>query len=148
MDRRDLLKRAGMMAVAGAAAGAGTSRAAETDACGRVAESATFVLVQQLENVVLAGNSYGGVVIPGIADRIPDTIRSLVFLEPAHLTGAWTSVAKKTFVKAMPNEFPALMDAYLSVKDRPGWTTLEIEGPHVFPITMPEATAQILEDAI
>ncbi len=36
---------------------------------------------EDLENVVLAGHSYGGMVITGVADRIPDRISSLVYLD-------------------------------------------------------------------
>lgn len=42
---------------------------------------------EELSDVVLCGHSYGGMVISGVADRIPDRIRSLVYLDafvPAH----------------------------------------------------------------
>jgi pimeloyl-ACP methyl ester carboxylesterase len=34
-----------------------------------------------LENVVLAGHSYGGMVITGVADRIPEKIKALAYLD-------------------------------------------------------------------
>ncbi len=34
-----------------------------------------------LSDIVLCGHSYGGMVITGVADRIPDKIRSLVYLD-------------------------------------------------------------------
>lgn len=36
---------------------------------------------ERLDDVVLAGHSYGGVVITHVADRIPEKIRSLVYLD-------------------------------------------------------------------
>jgi len=36
---------------------------------------------EQLSDIVLAGWSYGGAVVTGVADRIPDKISSLVFLD-------------------------------------------------------------------
>ena len=36
---------------------------------------------EELDDFVLCGHSYGGMVIAGVADRIPERIRSLVFLD-------------------------------------------------------------------
>lgn len=36
---------------------------------------------EELENVVLVGHSYGGIIISGVADRAPDRLRQLVFLD-------------------------------------------------------------------
>jgi pimeloyl-ACP methyl ester carboxylesterase len=36
---------------------------------------------EELSDVVLCGHSYGGCVISGVADRVPDRIRSLVYLD-------------------------------------------------------------------
>jgi pimeloyl-ACP methyl ester carboxylesterase len=36
---------------------------------------------EQLTDFVLCGHSYGGMVVSGVADRIPERIRSLVFLD-------------------------------------------------------------------
>ena len=42
-----------------------------------------FILFEDLHDVVLLGHSYGGMVITGVADRIPDRIARLVYLEAA-----------------------------------------------------------------
>lgn len=39
------------------------------------------ILWDDLRNVVLVGHSYGGMVITGVADRIPDRIKRLVYLD-------------------------------------------------------------------
>ena len=36
---------------------------------------------EELSDIVLCGHSYGGCVISGVADRVPDRIRSLVYLD-------------------------------------------------------------------
>jgi pimeloyl-ACP methyl ester carboxylesterase len=36
---------------------------------------------EELTDIVLCGHSYGGCVVSGVADRIPDRIRSLVYLD-------------------------------------------------------------------
>src|SRR5205809_2952479 len=36
---------------------------------------------EELSDIVLCGHSYGGCVISGVADRIPDRIRALVYLD-------------------------------------------------------------------
>ena len=36
---------------------------------------------EELNDIVLCGHSYGGMVVTGVADRIPQRIRSLVFLD-------------------------------------------------------------------
>ena len=46
-----------------------------------VLDVANLIRWEELSNVVLCGHSYGGCVISGVADRIPDRIRSLVYLD-------------------------------------------------------------------
>jgi pimeloyl-ACP methyl ester carboxylesterase len=36
---------------------------------------------EELSNVVLCGQSYGGMVVTGVADRLPDAVRLLVYLD-------------------------------------------------------------------
>jgi pimeloyl-ACP methyl ester carboxylesterase len=37
-----------------------------------------------LNEIILVGHSYGGMVITGVADRVPERIRELVYLDAAH----------------------------------------------------------------
>jgi len=39
------------------------------------------ILYEDLHDIVLVGHSYGGMVITGVADRVPDRIRRLVYLD-------------------------------------------------------------------
>jgi|GEM_PF-238005 len=260
MNKREFLKGTGGLLAAGMALGAAEARAAEADACGRVANPATFVLVhgawgggfyytpmadilrrrghkvfvptltgqgermhllsrdvnlsmhitdvmnvfkyEQLEDVVLIGHSYGGYVVTSVADRIPDKIRSIVFfdafipedgksfaeqqgiadqlqaewdkgevgypvpanstaadrqrrvgphplgtlLEPAHITGAWLDIPKKTYVVATVN--PGFMRFYEARKDDPAWETYTIDSTHGFPQIEAEKSAEFAEGAI
>src|SRR5688572_26114706 len=42
-----------------------------------------LILYEDLRDVVLTGHSYGGMVITGVIDRIPERIRHVVFLDAA-----------------------------------------------------------------
>jgi pimeloyl-ACP methyl ester carboxylesterase len=42
-----------------------------------------LILFEDLEDVVLTGHSYGGMVITGVMDRIPERIKHVVFLDAA-----------------------------------------------------------------
>jgi pimeloyl-ACP methyl ester carboxylesterase len=46
-----------------------------------IAEIADLIERENLENVVLVGHSYGGMVIQGVAERAPNRISRLVFLD-------------------------------------------------------------------
>lgn len=40
-----------------------------------------MILYEDLHDIILVGHSYGGMVISGVADRVPDRIRRLVYLD-------------------------------------------------------------------
>ena len=46
-----------------------------------IADVANLILWEDLSEVIMVGHSYGGVVARHVADRIPDRIRSLVYLD-------------------------------------------------------------------
>jgi pimeloyl-ACP methyl ester carboxylesterase len=52
-----------------------------------ITDIVNVIKCERLENVVLVGHSYGGVVATGVADSIPEKISSLVYLD-AFLPGA------------------------------------------------------------
>lgn len=39
------------------------------------------ILFEELEDIVLVGHSYGGMVITGVADRIPERIQSMIYID-------------------------------------------------------------------
>lgn len=46
-----------------------------------IADVVNTILWEDLHDVVLVGHSYGGMIITGVADRIPDRIRRLVYVD-------------------------------------------------------------------
>jgi pimeloyl-ACP methyl ester carboxylesterase len=169
---------------------------------------------EELNDVVLCGHSYGGMVITGVADRIPDRIRSLVYLDafipadgqrtldfqaperaahlletarakgggwlippvpaaffkvnekdqawvdrrcvphplacfeqPLRLTGAYSRVTRRWFIKAgayVPSPFDA---GFARVKSDPGWRATSLPCGHDVMVDMPEELAKLLVEA-
>jgi len=53
------------------------------------------ILFESLDDIVLVGHSYGGVVVTGVADRVPDRIRKVVYLDaflPENVESANSSI--------------------------------------------------------
>lgn len=48
-----------------------------------IADVANMILWEDLTDIVLVGHSYGGMVVTGVADRLPDRIAMLVYLDAA-----------------------------------------------------------------
>jgi len=58
----------------------------------------TLLTVEDIRDAVLVGHSYGGMVITGVADRMPDRVDSLVYLDavvPADGDSCWTLVTDR-----------------------------------------------------
>jgi pimeloyl-ACP methyl ester carboxylesterase len=54
---------------------------AAVDLSTHVADVVNLLRWEALSDVVLCGHSYGGMVISGVADRVPEQIRTLVYLD-------------------------------------------------------------------
>jgi Predicted hydrolases or acyltransferases (alpha/beta hydrolase superfamily) len=50
---------------------------------GNIGQICTLIRENDLEDIILVGHSYGGMVITGVADRMPERIRRLVYLDAA-----------------------------------------------------------------
>lgn len=50
---------------------------------GHIEQICALIKENNLENVILVGHSYGGMIITGVADRVPDKIRRLVYVDAA-----------------------------------------------------------------
>jgi pimeloyl-ACP methyl ester carboxylesterase len=69
---------------------------------------------EELSDVVLCGHSYGGCVISGVADRVPDRIRALVYLD------AFVLEAGESLARHVPEaQFQQLLDGAAAVGE--GW---------------------------
>ena len=72
------------------------------------------ILFEDLHNIILVGHSYGGMVITGVADRVPDRIQRVVYLD--------------AFV---PNDGESVMSFQGS---RGGWLKPMIKGDFIVPL--------------
>ena len=54
---------------------------ATVDLSTHIADVASLLRWEELSDVILCGHSYGGLVISGVVDRVPDRIRALVYLD-------------------------------------------------------------------
>jgi pimeloyl-ACP methyl ester carboxylesterase len=54
---------------------------AAVDLSTHIADVANLLRWEELSDVILCGHSYGGFVISGVADRVPERIRSLLYLD-------------------------------------------------------------------
>ncbi|TMR92355.1 alpha/beta fold hydrolase [Nonomuraea basaltis] len=55
-----------------------------------------LLAAEDIQDAVLAGHSYGGMVITGVADRMPERVGSLVYLDamvPGHGDSCWSLVS-------------------------------------------------------
>lgn len=60
------------------------SLSAAVDLDTHIADIAAVLFYEDLNEVILVGHSYGGMVITGVADRVPDRVRELVYLDAAN----------------------------------------------------------------
>ena len=68
-------------------------------------------------------------------------------VDPIHVTGAWKTIRKKTYVRATGFD-PGFKRFYEQVKTDPAWTAVTIQSSHLIPQTAPKRCAEILEEAI
>lgn len=71
-------------------------RTAETGLDTHIQDVVSVLEFEELENIILLGHSYGGIVISGVADRVPERIRKLVYLDAILLEDgeSWRSVSE------------------------------------------------------
>ncbi len=61
-----------------------------------------FISEKDLTDVVLVGHSYGGMVITGTADRIPERIRKIVYLDAVHPADGQNLLEAQPLVQYVP----------------------------------------------
>jgi len=54
-----------------------------TNLTGHIGQVCALIVENDLSDIILTGHSYGGMVITGVAERMPDRIRRLVYLDAA-----------------------------------------------------------------
>jgi pimeloyl-ACP methyl ester carboxylesterase len=91
-----------------------------TDLSTHIADVENLIRYENLHDVVLVGHSYGGMVITGVADRVPDRIRRLVYVD-AFLPDSGESVV--TIVRSPQSQrfVRALVDSAKNGLMPPAW---------------------------
>jgi enterochelin esterase family protein len=83
-----------------------------------------LILFEDLDDIVLTGHSYGGMVITGVMDRVPDRIKHVVFLDaavPDDGMSLWD-----LFGNSGPRDPERFKDGFMQVP----WVTPETRPPH------------------
>ena len=110
--------------------GEGDDRATAT-LDGAIASVVTYLRRQRLEDVVLVGHSYGGMIITGVADRLPKAIRRLVYwnafvpndgeslndLVPPHYVGMFDQIAEASGDNSVMLPWPIWRDLFMNDAD-------------------------------
>jgi pimeloyl-ACP methyl ester carboxylesterase len=91
-----------------------------TDLSTHVTDVENLIRFENLRDVVLVGHSYGGMVITGVADRVPDRIRRLVYVD-AFLPDSGESVVTIVRNPQAQRFVRALVDSARNGLMPPGW---------------------------
>lgn len=99
----------------------------------QIADVVNLLEFEDLQEVILVGHSYGGMVITGVADRVPDRLKNLVYLDAAYpmnnqslvdvagemMRAAYESVQVIDGVELVlfPGKFPMVPGDYYGVTD-------------------------------
>ena len=98
----------------------------EVDLETHITDVVNLIEFEDLHDVVLLGHSYGGMVVTGAADRIPERISELVYLDTAPLPGG-------ALIQKFPPEARQRVEKQVE-ESGDGWT---------FPIPPPEELANM-----
>ncbi|WP_285244172.1 alpha/beta fold hydrolase [Pseudarthrobacter sp. fls2-241-R2A-127] len=74
----------------------------ETGLQTHIVDVVNFLRDQRLQDVVLVGHSYAGMVITGVADRVPERIRHLVYLDAVHPQPGQSLIEAQPLIKHVP----------------------------------------------
>lgn len=74
----------------------------ETDLDAHIDAVADFVAERDLYDVILVGHSYGGMVITGTADRVPNRIKNIVYLDAVHPATGQSLLEAQPMVQYVP----------------------------------------------
>jgi pimeloyl-ACP methyl ester carboxylesterase len=93
-----------------------------------IASIVTFIENNDLNDIVLLGHSYGGMLITGVADRIPERIRRLVYwnafvpnsgeclndMVPPQYVGLFDSISSQSSDNSVAMPFPIWREAFMN----------------------------------
>ena len=139
----------------------GDSRRTGLDAA--IASITDYLTGHALSDVVLLGHSYGGMVITGVADRVPDRIRRLVYwnafvpnpgealndMVPPHYVALFDQIAGASPDNGVMLPFPIWREAFINDADLAlAQSAFDRLNPHPYatftdPITLSKAPAEM-----
>ena len=91
-----------------------------------IEDVANVIETNELKDVILVGHSYGGIAVTGVADRMPERIRHIVYLDALIAENGDTAF---TILPA------GMADARRKVaREQGGGVALPVPGPEAFPI--------------
>jgi pimeloyl-ACP methyl ester carboxylesterase len=102
-----------------------------------VTDVVNVLLYEELRDVVLVGHSYGGMVITGVAERVPERVRHLVYID-AFLPEDGESVAAAARSTGSVQRVTRMLAEAKDGMLVPGWVKPEAAVPHDVP--QPAAT--------
>lgn len=122
-----------------------------------------FLTGQNLSDVVLLGHSYGGMVITGVADRVPERIRRLIYwnafvpnpgealndLVPPHYVALFDQIAAASPDNGVMLPFPVWREAFINDADLAlaqsayGWLNPHPYATFTDPIVLSKAPAEM-----
>ncbi|MCR5144948.1 MAG: alpha/beta hydrolase [Lachnospiraceae bacterium] len=127
----DQLEEAGQTAYAVSLPGTGERASELTSDIGledHIDATVDFITENDLHDVILVGHSYGGMVITGTADRIPDRIKTIVYLDAVHPKNNQNLIEAQPLVEHVPIvSEPSVIDG-VEVNLVPGDETLKFLG--------------------
>lgn len=97
---------------------------ADVDLQTHINDVVNLILFEDLHDIILTGHSYGGMVITGVMDRVPDRIRHVVFLDaavPADGESIWD-----LFGSGRPQDPTRFVDGFMQVP----WVKPTDKPPH------------------
>ena len=109
-----------------------------------------LIVEKDLQNIILVGHSYGGFVITGVADQMPERIHLLVYLDSGipdpgqSLVDALNMVySKEDYAAAVPDPKSEFIDVTRIAKEKVDasigeWTYFELPSSHVPMADLPE----------
>ncbi|HVS51533.1 MAG TPA: alpha/beta fold hydrolase [Opitutaceae bacterium] len=123
------------------------------------------ILFEDLHDVVLVGHSYGGMVITGVMDRVPDRIRQVIFLDaavpndgesmnslrgrtptPEQVASGFIAPGAAAAAKPIPHDVPQPLKTWTEPVSFKNPDAKKIPGTVVVFVENSVANAQLLED--
>ncbi len=127
----ELLEAAGQKAYAVSLPGVGERSdelSADTGLEDHINATVDFIVEHDLKDIILVGHSYGGMVITGTADRIPERIRAIVYLDAVHPHDGQNLISAQPLVQYVPIVGNPVSINGVEVNLVPGEETLEFLG--------------------